>query len=136
MMNVLVLLLVLGAAVVEVYPWLTVRFVRAEELDRWHGAPDLVVVDLRRAAEYEAGHIPGAISVPIVRLRQVSRVLSPEARVVLVDRTGYRALQAFQSLKRRGFRRVWCLRGGMLAWVSYRRHRDLSPAATTIRHPS
>jgi rhodanese-related sulfurtransferase len=132
MMNLVVAVLLLVAVASQVYPWITVRWVTPEELRRWLEDADglaLVVADVRRPTEYATGHIPGAVSVPIIRIRQMSRVWTPTTRIVLVDRAGYRALQAYQSLRRRGFRDVWCLKGGMLGWARFTlREQDRRPA--------
>jgi rhodanese-related sulfurtransferase len=120
MLNVIVLVLVLLAAFSQIYPWLSVRWVSARDLATWLEQPGTVIADLRQASEYQAGHLPGAVSVPIIRVRQMSQVWSRDTRIVLVDRSGYRSLQAFQSLTRRGFQNLYCLRGGMLGWLRYR----------------
>lgn len=117
--------LVVGLAalvvVSQLYPWVTARWVSPEQLQVWLRETAAVVADLRSPAAYAAGHIPGAQSVPWIRVRQMSRVWSPGDRLVLVDWTGYRSLHAALFLRRRGFRDVWCLSGGMIGWAYYRR---------------
>jgi sulfur-carrier protein adenylyltransferase/sulfurtransferase len=43
----------------------------------------VVLVDMRRPAEYRAGHLPGAISLPITELERRYREIPKAARVVL-----------------------------------------------------
>jgi len=69
-------------------------------------AGDVVVLDVRPAAEYEAGHIPGARSVPVGELRQYLRALPSDADVVAYCRGPYcvYADDAVRLLRRRGYR--------------------------------
>jgi rhodanese-related sulfurtransferase/DNA-binding MarR family transcriptional regulator len=66
---------------------------------------DVVVLDVRPAAEYGAGHIAGSRSVPIAELRRQLSALSPEAEVVAYCRGPYcvYADEAVRELRKRGF---------------------------------
>ena len=76
------------------------------ELKRRLGRRDVVVLDVRPAPEYEAGHITGAISVPIDSLSKRVRDLGPDADVIAYCRGPYcvYADQAVRTLRRRGLR--------------------------------
>lgn len=67
---------------------------------------DLVVLDVRPAPEYRAGHISGARSVPIEELRRNLRALPKDAEVVAYCRGPYcvYADDAVRELNRRGYR--------------------------------
>jgi rhodanese-related sulfurtransferase len=67
---------------------------------------EVVVLDVRPAAEYSAGHIAGARSVPITELRRHLRMLPKEADVVAYCRGPYcvYADDAVRELTRKGFR--------------------------------
>jgi rhodanese-related sulfurtransferase len=67
---------------------------------------ELVVLDVRPEAEYLAGHITGARSVPVAELRRHLRVLPKDAEVVAYCRGPYcvYADEAVRELARRGFR--------------------------------
>ena len=69
-------------------------------------AGDLVVLDVRPSPEFEAGHIPGARSVPAEELRQYLRALPKDADVVAYCRGPYcvYADDAVRLLRRRGYR--------------------------------
>jgi rhodanese-related sulfurtransferase len=69
-------------------------------------AGDLVVLDVRPVPEFEAGHIPGARSVPIGELRQHLRSLPKDVDVVAYCRGPYcvYADDAVRLLRRRGYR--------------------------------
>jgi rhodanese-related sulfurtransferase len=63
--------------------------VSQKELRKRLGDPDLVVLDVRPASEYEAGHIAGARSVPIAELRSRLSELPKTCEVVAYCRGPY-----------------------------------------------
>ena len=78
--------------------------VSRRELEARLKAGDIVVLDVRPAVEYEAGHIPGARSVPVSELRRL-RSLAKETEIVAYCRGPYcvYADEAVRQLRRRGF---------------------------------
>ena len=87
-------------------------------IDAPPGAPGgIVLLDVREDDEWQAGHAPGAIHVP---LGQVSSRLDelPEGREVhVVCRTGGRSQQVAAWLSRNGYDAV-NVAGGMTAWAA------------------
>lgn len=74
-----------------------------------------VLLDVREAHEWRAGHAPKARHIPLGQLANRTREL-PEGRpVVTVCRSGSRSRQAAAFLAREG-RQVSNLAGGMHAW--------------------
>jgi rhodanese-related sulfurtransferase len=75
------------------------------------------LLDVRTRAEFEAGHIEGAISVPLGQLQDQLDALPLDRNrpVVAICLTAHRSIPAVRMLSRRGYR-VAHLRGGMLAW--------------------
>lgn len=69
------------------------------------------IVDVRRPDEYEAGHIPGALSFPYEQITQYH----PTTKVYLICHSGVRSMRAAKKLKRRGHDVINVL-GGMVAW--------------------
>jgi rhodanese-related sulfurtransferase/DNA-binding transcriptional ArsR family regulator len=67
---------------------------------------EVLVVDVRPAVEYAAGHIAGARSVPLSELRRHLRALPRDADVVAYCRGPYcvYADEAVRELQRKGFR--------------------------------
>lgn len=78
----------------------------------------VALVDVREAQEFtgELGHVPGARLVPLAKLLDASSEWDRNAEIVLVCRSGGRSARAATELARRGFRHLYNLRGGMLAW--------------------
>jgi rhodanese-related sulfurtransferase/DNA-binding transcriptional ArsR family regulator len=88
-----------------------------EELARRLGTPDTVVWDVRPAAEYLAGHVPGAVSVPPDEVRLRLRDVPPDAEVVAYCRGPYcvYADEAVRQLVRKG-RHARRLEDGFPEW--------------------
>ena len=83
-----------------------VEAISREELAARLGAADPVVLDVRPAVEYSAGHIVGARSVPPGELRRRLRSLQKDSEVVAYCRGRYcvYADDAVRELVRRGYR--------------------------------
>jgi rhodanese-related sulfurtransferase len=88
------------------------------ELKRRMRRRDVVVLDVRPAPEYDAGHIAGALSVPIDDLPRKLRELPSDADVVAYCRGPYcvYADQAVRTLTKRG-RRAARLEDGYPEWA-------------------
>jgi rhodanese-related sulfurtransferase/DNA-binding transcriptional ArsR family regulator len=80
-------------------------------------AGDAVVLDVRPAEEYQAGHIPGAISIPVDELADRINELPEGTEIVVYCRGEYCVLayDAVRLLTDRG-RRAIRLDDGMLEW--------------------
>ena len=85
--------------------------------------PSLLMLDVRTAAEFDAGHIPGAINVPHDVLGERIAELGPadERDVVVYCRSGRRSTLALAILQEAGFRRLFHLDGDYLRWSEERR---------------
>jgi len=81
---------------------------------------EVSLVDVREPQEFrgELGHVPGAKLVPLAALVEAAAMWDPDREIVLVCRSGARSAHAATELAKRGFRNIYNLRGGMLAWRS------------------
>ena len=88
-----------------------------EELIERSSRGDVVIIDVRPAEEFRAGHIPGALSVPLDRLDQTLTKLRKRTEVVAYCRGPYCVLapQAIERLRAKGYR-ARRLEGGMPEW--------------------
>lgn len=73
-------------------------------------------VDVREPDEWDEGHIPGALHIPLGELPERLSELPAESDLILVCRSGGRSAAATEFLLRSGYPRVANLAGGMLAW--------------------
>jgi rhodanese-related sulfurtransferase/DNA-binding transcriptional ArsR family regulator len=80
---------------------------------------DVTVLDVRPPEEYEAGHIPGALSVPLPELAKRLSELPKRREVVAYCRGPYCVLsvEAVKLLRARGFKAVR-LEDGVLDWAA------------------
>lgn len=76
------------------------------ELRRLMRDDDVTVVDVRPAEEYEAGHIPGALSVPVPDLKRRLGELPKNREVIAYCRGRYcvYSLDAVRLLRKHGYR--------------------------------
>jgi rhodanese-related sulfurtransferase len=83
-----------------------VEVIDRDELARRLERGEVLVVDVRPPAEYAAGHIAGARSVPVGQLRRTVRSLPKDVDVVAYCRGPYcvYADDAVRALTRKGFR--------------------------------
>jgi rhodanese-related sulfurtransferase/DNA-binding transcriptional ArsR family regulator len=77
-----------------------------QELRRLMREDDVTVVDVRPTDEYEAGHIPGAVSVPVSDLKRRLRELPKRREVIAYCRGRYcvYSLDAVAVLRKLGYR--------------------------------
>jgi len=75
-----------------------------------------VLVDVRQPEEYRAGHIPGAILIPLGELEARHDELEKDNKIVIYCRSGHRSMGAAILLCGLGFKDVYTMDGGMLDW--------------------
>jgi rhodanese-related sulfurtransferase len=110
----------------------------AATLDAWRGdkARTLYLFDVRDPAEYEAGHVAGAISAPGGQLVQATDhyVGALGARIVLTDDAEVRALMTASWLRQMGWQDVYVLAeaGSETGWPSPPVLASAAPSGATI----
>jgi len=77
-----------------------------------------VVLDLRPAEQYQAGHLNGARQMSGEQIMSAGDTLKKhkEKTVVVYDDSGNLGAAAVRQLSAQGFSRVFALRGGLSAW--------------------
>jgi rhodanese-related sulfurtransferase len=80
---------------------------------------DAVMLDVRDAEEYAAGHVPHARNIPLAqlgdRLRELEKLKSRP--IVIIGDLGARSAKVSGALQKIGFTDVFALRGGLRGWV-------------------
>ena len=89
---------------------------------------EVTVLDVRPPEEYDAGHIPGALSVPLPELAKRLSDLPKRREVVAYCRGPYcvLAVEAVKLLRARGFKAVR-LEDGVLDWAALGLKLDATP---------
>ena len=91
--------------------------ITVQDLDRLrHEESDLQIADVRRTAEWEEGHIEGALLLPLNRIATEMRQLDQDRPIAVHCKGGYRSAIAASLLRRAGFRHVVNVTGGFDAW--------------------
>lgn len=97
---------------VEILPQWTVHDLRRQlERDR-----ELQVLDVRQPAEWQAGHIPGAMHISGGELPQRLDEVPGKRPVAVICGSGYRSSVAASLLKQHGHDQVFNVLGGMSGW--------------------
>lgn len=80
---------------------------------------DLQVLDVRRPAEYESGHVPRAISEPLLELKANVGTLQLDSAkpTAVICAGGYRSSAAASILQQLGFANLINVTGGTGAWI-------------------
>jgi rhodanese-related sulfurtransferase/DNA-binding transcriptional ArsR family regulator len=92
---------------------------RADLVHRLKAGDDLVVLDVRPAEEFAAGHLPGAVSIPLADLERRLEQLPQDREVVAYCRGPFCAFapEAVAVLRRRGYTATQ-LEDGLPEWAA------------------
>lgn len=78
---------------------------------------EATLIDVREVGEYEAGHIPGAVNIPLRTLAQNLDKIPQDKPVVTYCKSGYRATLAASSLYMLGYDNVRTFSPSYLGWT-------------------
>jgi len=76
---------------------------------------DLYILDVREPHEYQICNLDGHL-IPLGELPRRVHELDSSREIVAHCRSGKRSADAVQFLQKAGFRKIWNLKGGILAW--------------------
>ncbi len=94
-----------------------VKNIRASELNQMiSDGQKLVLVDVREPWEYQEGHVPNTIHMPLGQLPGQWNKLDPKQPTVLICEHGSRSQSAASFLEKNGFTELYNLVGGTDAW--------------------
>ncbi len=98
-----------------------VREVSAEAVHARCAAAGHLLVDVRERAEYEAGHVPGAINISksYIEVLLEERVPDRETPITLYCAGGTRSLLAAESVMRLGYLNVESMVDGVGGWKAH-----------------
>jgi glyoxylase-like metal-dependent hydrolase (beta-lactamase superfamily II)/rhodanese-related sulfurtransferase len=100
----------------------------SDELTDRHA--DALVLDVREPAEYDHGHVPGAVNLPQAELASRLPEIPVDREIMVICQTGLRAQRAAQFLLQRGFKDVVTIKGGTNMWISRGQPLDFEDAGT------
>ena len=82
------------------------------------GKPGFVIVDVREPYEFEAGHLPDSLHIPLGELADRFAEIPRDATPVFICRVGGRSLQACAFALQAGAAQAVNLEGGLKAWAA------------------
>jgi rhodanese-related sulfurtransferase len=98
-------------------PISTTEQISVEELQHRISAHEVGrVIDVRRPAEWDAGHIAEALHLPLNHLAENVGTIGLDEKIAVICAGGFRSSLAASLLQRKGFQRVSNVVGGMTAW--------------------
>jgi len=100
----------------EAAPTVSVPEITPKELKaRLDRGDDLLILDVREPHEYQIANLQGYL-IPLGDLPRRVNELDSSREIVAHCRSGKRSADAVDFLRQAGFRKIWNLKGGILAW--------------------
>lgn len=100
----------------------SIKTVSADEFAHIIKSDSVILVDVRTADEYNAGHIDGARNIDVLKddFNNIATTSLPKDKEIAVYcRSGKRSMKAANILAKDGFK-VINLKGGWLEWTDYK----------------
>ncbi|HUN22724.1 MAG TPA: rhodanese-like domain-containing protein [Anaerolineales bacterium] len=83
-----------------------------------HQREDVLFLDVREPDEYNAGHIPNVVLIPMGEVPSRLSEIPTDTTVIVTCRSGNRSGQVTSFLRENGYNNVHNMEGGILAWES------------------
>lgn len=94
-----------------------VKTVSTSQLAERLSAGRPVLLDVREPHEFAAGHVPGAVNVPLGQVAARAAEFDPAAETYVICHRGHRSITATKALMKAGFTDVASVAGGTSAWA-------------------
>ncbi|RIM05552.1 rhodanese-like domain-containing protein [Staphylococcus chromogenes] len=121
MSNVMIIAIIV---LVVVIAWMLLNFflnkkavTELNQEDFQQGLRKAQVIDLREKADYDYGHINGARNIPMTMFRQRYQGLRKDQPIYLIDANGIASYRAARTLKKKGYKELYMLKGGYKKWT-------------------
>ena len=77
---------------------------------------EVMVIDVREQWEYEDGHLPSAVLIPMMEVQNRLFEIPTDQHVIVTCRSGNRSAQIAEFLTNKGYTKIHDMDGGFLAW--------------------
>lgn len=94
---------------------MSLDFIAPKEVLKYIDKGNSVIIDIRTREEFDAGHIPGAVSMPYDGFDEAAPLLRQYENIILCCDRGAASLLLGRRLSRHGHK-VLSIGGGMDAW--------------------
>lgn len=118
--NLLILVVAVMSGVMLLFPNLSKRggnLISANEVVQQINQRQAILIDIRKAESYKAGHIPQARNIPAEDLVTKTEKIAKDKPIIVVCDTGRNAQRSVADLRKQGFTDVSVLEGGLVAWA-------------------
>lgn len=118
--NILLIIVVITSAVALALPSFLNRGARqlgVNDAVKLANSRDGLFLDIRSADHFKAGAVPQSRNVPAADLNNKLNSLPKDKPIIVVCERGRTAVGVVQNLKKNGFDEVYCLQGGLAAWI-------------------
>lgn len=118
--NLLILVVAVMSGVMLLFPNLSKRggnLINANEVVQQINQRQAILIDIRKAESYKAGHIPQARNIPAEDLVTKTEKIAKDKPIIVVCDTGRNAQRSVADLRKQGFTDVSVLEGGLVAWA-------------------
>ena len=112
--------LFIGYVLKKIIPGRGIGQITADELRKYldkENRNNIQFIDVRQPAKYAEFHIPGFRNIPLKEIKKEAAHLDKDKKVVLICRTGMQGNEAAKRLKRRGFKDIDNVQGGLSTWT-------------------
>jgi rhodanese-related sulfurtransferase len=80
--------------------------------------PEAHLIDVREDDEWQAGHAPNAVHLPMMEIPERLAEVPDQGDVVVVCRSGHRSAEVVRYLMAQGYQNVRNLADGMYGWAA------------------
>lgn len=80
------------------------------------GRNDVVILDVREQQEYDEGHIPGVVLIPVGEVANRLNEIPKDKPVIVTCHSGNRSSAVTKFLREQGYTNVHNMQGGIIAW--------------------
>jgi rhodanese-related sulfurtransferase len=94
------------------------KVLAADQYEQAVAEQNVQIIDVRTADEFADGHIKGAknINIQNKNFELIANDLDKEKPIYIYCRSGMRSAKAGKTLEEMGFKEIYDLKGGILAW--------------------
>ncbi len=93
-----------------------IKEITADELSK--SFRSVLVIDVREINEYESGHVPGAVNIPLSGFAQRLGEVSKTQAVFMICRSGARSMQACEFCVDEGYENIVNISDGTIGWIN------------------
>lgn len=112
----IIIILLLAIGIARLLPARGIHHIDVPEAKEMRHKGNIQWIDVRSKLEYAGQRDDLFTNIPLNKLKKGADSLDKEKPVVLICQSGVRSNRAAKLLKRKGFKEIYNVRGGMTVW--------------------